>query len=336
MIDRLLKLPDLSGAEATLLTADAAAAAVALSVVNIGGFADDDFVIVGHPGEEDAEIVQVTAAPSGTTIAVGALSRAHSAQAPVMVAAYNKVKVYRSDTEGGTYAEITGSPFALEIDQPFTNVIDPTGTAAKYYKFSYYNSQTLAESDKSVAYLGGKPAGLCSLEELKEELSKDLGDKVSDALLIRCIDEATDRIIQYTGVQFVSKTIVDEYHDSNGGDCFFTDYYPIQSVTSLYDNGTLMTYNADPDLTEYHIKPGHIKLESSSFYPGANRIKISYVAYKEPPEEVKGCAIKMAAILSGLKTRTYFDEAGQTQSYLISKIPDDIWTILKKYKRRTI
>lgn len=335
ILDRLAKLADLSKEESTILTVAAAVGAVSITVKNIQGFSSGDYIVIGDPGTETAEIVKVSSAPSGYAIAVGALSLAHGVGAPVNRCSYNKVKIYRSDTESGTFAEITGSPFTMEVDQPYTYAIDATGTAAKWYKFSYYNSDSTVESDKSAAYLGGNPAAICTLEDVKTELGIKLSDKSADAQLLRLINSVSDEIIGYTGVQWVSKSISDEYHDIDGGqERAYSNYYPILTVSSVYDDGQALTYDSDPSSTDYHIYDDGIAAENGCFTPGKKRLKLSYVAYKAPPEEVKECAIQMVAIRSGKKVRTFVDGEGITQAVLMTSIPKDIWEKLDRYKRR--
>jgi hypothetical protein len=338
VIDRLLKILDVAGAESTVLTVAADAGDIALTVDSIEGFSNGDHIFVGDPGEEGAEIVKIGGVPSGNTIVIGALTWDHGAHAQVISCAYNKIKVYRSDTEGGTYAEITGSPFTMEADQPFTYAIDPTGTLAKWYKYSYFNSDLSAESDKSAASLGGGSLdGLCTLQDVKKELNIALGDKNSDTMLLRLIDSVTDRIIKYTGVQFVSKAVTDEYQDiEEGQDKAFVSYYPIYGTPTVYDNGEALTYNADPDLTEFFLYPGYVESAIGAFYPGNKRFKINYTAYQEPPNEIRECAIQMVACLSGLKTRTFIDATGIVQSVTITSVPKEIYATLDRYKRRSI
>lgn len=70
---------------------------------------------------------------------------------------YNRIKVYRSETETGSYVEITTVLTRIELlaSQEHYFYSDITGTRTQWYKTSYYNLTTLAESDMSDARLGG-------------------------------------------------------------------------------------------------------------------------------------------------------------------------------------
>jgi len=69
---------------------------------------------------------------------------------------YDKIKIYRADSEGGAYTEITDSATRLNLIPETTiyNFTDSTGDNTKWYKTSYFNSSTLAESDLSDARQG--------------------------------------------------------------------------------------------------------------------------------------------------------------------------------------
>jgi hypothetical protein len=73
---------------------------------------------------------------------------------------YNRIKIYRADSEAGSYVEITDETTRIEIipekTQYFFN--DDTGTSSNWYKSSYYNSDTLLESVQSEARQGGTEA----------------------------------------------------------------------------------------------------------------------------------------------------------------------------------
>lgn len=69
---------------------------------------------------------------------------------------YDKIKVYRSDSETGTYTEITDSSSRINLIAEATIYFytDSTGDDTKWYKTSYFNSTTLDESELSAARQG--------------------------------------------------------------------------------------------------------------------------------------------------------------------------------------
>ncbi|MBW1995100.1 MAG: hypothetical protein JRI77_11730, partial [Deltaproteobacteria bacterium] len=73
---------------------------------------------------------------------------------------YDKIKVYRADSEEGTYEEITdeNTRITLEEEQEVYYFSDDSGTDSHWYKTNYFNSQTQDESDYSAPRQGGTEA----------------------------------------------------------------------------------------------------------------------------------------------------------------------------------
>ena len=70
---------------------------------------------------------------------------------------YNQLAVYRSDTENGTYTELTTAgtriPLVPETEQYY--YYDDTGDSTKWYRAAYYNTTTLLFSDQGTPQQGG-------------------------------------------------------------------------------------------------------------------------------------------------------------------------------------
>lgn len=87
---------------------------------------------------------------------------------------YDKIKVYRSDTEDGdgTYSEITTALTRIDLVAGTTlyEYIDTTAPTSSYwYRTSYFNSATLLESSLGTP-VQGLDAGLyCSLQDIRDE-----------------------------------------------------------------------------------------------------------------------------------------------------------------------
>lgn len=339
VLDQLAHVCDLSRTEHANLTADSAAGATTLALDSTQGLAANDYVVIGGIGRNNTEIALVKTVDSVTQITLNsALSYAHKERDPVYETPYNQVKFYVSTTEGGTYTEVaTVSPAAMEVDQYYTVVVDATGSASKWYKFSWYNSTSAAESDKSEAFLGGRPDQICTLEEVKRDLDIPLEKTENDAKIQDAIEWVSSEIINFTNVQFVSKTVTDEYQDiDDDQDVVFPKYFPVYSEPTVVDDGTTLDYDEDPDLTDFNWYPGFIKSAIGNFTPGRRRVKLSYVAYREPPSEVKQVAVQMAGIRAGLKTRTFVDAENITQAVALRSVPDELWDILKRHKRKDL
>ena len=102
-------------------------------------------------------------------------------------------------------------------------------------------------------------------------------------LLIELINEVSLYILSYCARDsFKYKTVSNEIHDGYGDDYLYTDYVPIISITSLYDD---VNRNFDSstlvDSSYYEIKnadTGLVRLYSYTFSKAKSSIQISYIA----------------------------------------------------------
>ena len=70
---------------------------------------------------------------------------------------YDKIKVYRADSEAGNFVEVTIAATRITIEEEIEIYYysDSTGTASHWYKTSYYNTVSTDESSLSIARQGG-------------------------------------------------------------------------------------------------------------------------------------------------------------------------------------
>jgi len=73
-----------------------------------------------------------------------------------ILASYDRIKVYRSNYDDGIFAEVStvSTRPVLSVNASYYNFEDNEGTSSSWYKTSYYNSSTLAESALSTASKG--------------------------------------------------------------------------------------------------------------------------------------------------------------------------------------
>lgn len=66
---------------------------------------------------------------------------------------YDKIRLYKSSGKGGTYTLLSTTSIdtttATDSYNGYTKIIDSVGTTANWYKWTYYNSVTLVESNYS-------------------------------------------------------------------------------------------------------------------------------------------------------------------------------------------
>lgn len=141
--------------EKTYLTAAATAAATTLTVVSTdlapaatssNTWANDDYMIVGEPGTENAEIMQMAAAVTSATSmtidregSAGGLRYAHSIGEPVYRIDFNQVVFYRNSTNTVSGASVL-TTINLQIDDEFTRYEDNINSTG--YGFARFKNAT--------------------------------------------------------------------------------------------------------------------------------------------------------------------------------------------------
>jgi len=141
-------LEDIALGEKTYFSAEEAAGQTSLSCMNSDGFASNDFVILGRPGSENAEIIQISSTSTGS-IVTGTTKYLHYKDEPITEIFYNQRKFYRSTSQLGSFTHMSteGSPIAISVDEPDgTQFEDVNGTSTSWYKATYYNSCTYVET----------------------------------------------------------------------------------------------------------------------------------------------------------------------------------------------
>lgn len=130
------------------MTAAAAAAATTLTIagVDTNAWADNDYLIVGEIGSDNAEIMQANGAVSdGTSLtidrsgAAGGLRFAHSIGEPVYRIDYNRVEFNRNTTDSTSGVTVL-TTIEIQPDDEFTRYEDTANTTG--YGFVRFNNQT--------------------------------------------------------------------------------------------------------------------------------------------------------------------------------------------------
>lgn len=170
--------PELDELEQTMLTGYSGAGATSLAVAGNQQFAQNDRILIGQMGTENAEIVSINASVTlGNTLPISASVFPHNGNDPIFQLRYDKVKFYRSVTGiNGAYLPLATVSLDVDNENLLTPYDDTTGTSSYYYKVSYYNSITSAESDMSDPVAGaGYPRN--SVGFLTDEILSELKDK---------------------------------------------------------------------------------------------------------------------------------------------------------------
>ena len=205
----VLKLSNLvlsEGGKRTNLTVDVSAAGVAFTVANFSGFADDDYILVGEWGEPTAEIIQLSATPTTSTMAnVGsAFAYDHYADTPITVIPCDKVQFERSTTLVDLNDAGSGTQLGSDIDimayRKETIYNDATNTTGYGYARFMKSEATAAYSEYTVgvAYEGN---AYNSIEEMAKDavglVGIGIGDEhASESQLLKDFNQAQNIIVK--------------------------------------------------------------------------------------------------------------------------------------------
>jgi len=185
--------------ELTEFSADESVGETVLSCGNASHFSVNDYVVLGRPGSDTAEIRKISAISSDlTTITTDAIKFTHYKGEPITQIFYNQRQFYRSTSKNGTYSrlESEGSPVDIQIDRPDGTLFeDANGTSTSWYKSTYYNSTTGAETslDDAIATKARDSEHYTSIFKIKQEAGFEENYYVPDDLVSRYRDEAENQ-----------------------------------------------------------------------------------------------------------------------------------------------
>src|ERR1035437_1446253 len=165
-------------------------------VKNIDSLTASWAVQLGQTGEEVAEILLISGAPSGTQInfgtspshTAGTLLFGHAQDTPIYQIHYDRFVLNRSTSgTGGAFTAL--ATISITPDSLYTQYNDTTGAAGYAYYAQYYNSVTGDLSGSSSAFISGGPT-YYSLQKLRQRTK----DKLFSAGYIRDDSVITDWI----------------------------------------------------------------------------------------------------------------------------------------------
>lgn len=200
--------PDLYGYIKTYLNSPIAAGATAMSVYDNNGFADDDWFIIGVPGDSQTEENDVNGAVTrGTAVTVtNTLKFSHEIDAPVTKILERKIKIYGAATDGGagtlitSIDALTGDATPIKWDKPFTEyTLISTDTTYAYYYVKFTDGTTDSDASDYVLAAGLSSSSVESI--IQAALGKAgiaLGEGgVTRPLMVSWVNEAQDAIAQF-------------------------------------------------------------------------------------------------------------------------------------------
>ena len=187
----------------TFMTIDQTAVGTSLTSGSIVGISDGDYILLGEFGQDTAEIVRVSGAPSGSTITLtGNTVFVHLRNTPIYRLDRNQVEFSRATTLTGsksvlaTVSILASSVYTVYEDQTNTtgygfgrakNSADSTySNYSESYPYAGYSAQTmksifdsclrdlgLVDSDGTPSFRGAvtRESALCQVNDCQEELA---------------------------------------------------------------------------------------------------------------------------------------------------------------------
>lgn len=174
----------------TTLTATVSATDTTLTVANNGGFANNDYLLIGKLGEEKSEIKKIGAAvTAGTSITVAALLFNHDQDTPVTKIDYNQVRFYYGTTAVAGSATALAAAQDVEPSEVFNYYEDASHTTG-YGFCRFYNSTTTGFSIHSdaIPYTGYTVKMLRSMRNKVRRLINEV-DELNSAISNEEIDD---------------------------------------------------------------------------------------------------------------------------------------------------
>lgn len=173
--------------ERSSLLSDALAGASVLQVASNAGYAASDIVYVGDLGREDCEKAVILSVSGANTVTLTApLGLKHKAFSAVTSVLGGHIRIYRAinvnDLPPALNAFSVFATRVIDADQPDTYYTDSTGSANYWYRYTYFNETTLAETvlDEFWPMRGDDFGHYASLDLIRKEAGFENATRLSD------------------------------------------------------------------------------------------------------------------------------------------------------------
>lgn len=267
--------------ERTYLTAEVASGATTLTVRSIDAdeWSDNDWIILGEIGTENAELLQVNGTPTdGTSLTIdnagsGGTRYAHSADEPVYRIDYNQVKFFRATTETGTKTTLTTIDIQpSDFQTAYDDITNETGFGfAAFFNSTNSNQSPYSDaipygtqSDKSLSKLIGKVRD--HLDEKDDDYVTD--EEITDALNTRQRMIVNDRMWVFNETERSQSTVADQLDYDIDSDIKTIHSCRVNSQPAKYiGRAQWERYNYDTDATAETPSALSIFVNKMRFWP---------------------------------------------------------------------
>lgn len=230
---------------------------------NIAGFNNQYGVGFGQLGEETAEIMIISGAPSGTALNFGTspshtggtLLFAHAQDTPIYQVHYDQIVINRSVSgTGGAFSSIGVAN--ITPDSQFTSYNDASGASTYAYAVQYYNSVSGDLSGSSSMFTPGGPT-FYSLQSLRKRTKDKLysagyirEDAIIDSWINEGIEDMSNSAIK-VNQEYMLGTNAYSFGISGIGTISDTSFVRPIKVEISYDGGASWINSRKMPLREY-------------------------------------------------------------------------------------
>lgn len=189
-IIRIDNFPKFIFLQETSLSADATEGASSISIVNEQGFDTSHPILIGRPGNDEAEI-RTPSSVSDELIEIDALDHPHKAGTPVYSLRANKARIYRATNVDGNKPIATSynllDTVNLVGDLLFTEYSDASGGSGYWYLYTFVNDvaspEKETEKNASSAVRGGGYGRYVTVDEVRTEAGLNSNPWITDTII---------------------------------------------------------------------------------------------------------------------------------------------------------
>lgn len=182
----------------SFLTNDFASGQGSITIQNITGFAVNQVLFIGTPGNENSEIIKThsATAPTGSTVTLASnTTQAHSNTDPVYIIPFDQVEISSASTLTGTKTVLT----TMSLDVAKETKYNDTTVTVGYYFARFKNSITSAFSDYSDGVpVAGYPINSARsiIDSALAEINKEQSELFTDEYGFQQINNAQMEVLR--------------------------------------------------------------------------------------------------------------------------------------------
>jgi hypothetical protein len=185
--DIWVRLPDLSSFQKTYLSGDEASGQTTLSVLKGSDFSANNYVIIGIPGTEQAEIRKISSVSATTIVISAATSYDHNQGTIITFIPFNQFELYSASSSGGSFSLLSTTD--IRPDSLETYINRPSDANTVYYKIRFKNENDTTYSDYSDE-VSGTGFSFDTVYSVKKRALDQLGEIIGGILTDEYLDDS--------------------------------------------------------------------------------------------------------------------------------------------------